>query len=150
MSPGCTQQGSKKQHCQSQIHRHLHFSPSPPVASFLVSSNPIVLASPSYLIGHPLSPICDSNENRTPALPTFAPLRKSLPQQQGEKDGEEKRRREKGSEVKESGREPLSEEGVLCYCWPGRLDCQMAGRGKKKWSLSFGGCYDRGLEKMMI
>lgn len=43
----------------------------------------IVLASASYLIRNPMAPICNSNENQTPAPSTLAPgsahLRRSNP-----------------------------------------------------------------------
>lgn len=86
--------------------------------------------SPSYLIRHPLTPICNSNENKTPALPTFTPLCKSLHHNNKEKT-------EKGEVKKVWDRGSPYQKKILCYCWPARLDCQMAKHGKKKkWSLS--------------
>lgn len=88
------------------------------------------------------------------ALPTFAPLCRSLPQQQGEKDKEEKRQREKRVRWREREKARIR-RGILCYCWPSRLDCQMAQRGWKMVSFILG-YYDRGLltqwknHKMML
>lgn len=84
--------------------------------------------SPSYLIRHPLTPICNSNENKTPALPTFTPLCKSLHHNNKEKT-------EKGEVKKVWDRGSPYQKKILCYCWPARLDCQMAKHGKKKKGL---------------
>lgn len=62
---------------------------------------PIVFASLSYLIRHPLTSICNSNENQTPTLPISTPLCLSLPQQPGD--------RRKAAERKASGIRRLRE-----------------------------------------
>lgn len=75
---------------------------------------PIVLSTPSYLIGHPLTPICNSNENQTPALPTFTPLCK-IPATTTRRNRPRRKEAMKKAPIRSR---------ILCYCWPGRSDCQ--------------------------
>lgn len=95
---------------------------------------PIVFASLSYLIRHPLTSICNSNENQTPTLPISTP---SLPFPATTT----RRQRRKAAEIKASGirrlrESPHQKRDIMLLedeivRWPSEV------RLKKKSSLSF-------------
>lgn len=109
MSLGCNPQGSKA------VQRDPNTSSTLLSSCLLFSAllSTIVLTSPSYLIGHPLTPICNSNENQTPALPTFTPFCRLLPRQQGEKDRHKKAVERKVSEVKRIGESVYQQRDIM-------------------------------------
>lgn len=112
---------------------------SPLLCSALLSSPP--LTSASYLIGHPLTVICNSNENQTPALPTISTLCRSLPQQHGPKEKKGGREKSKWCES-EWWRDPYQKRGY--YVTGGLVDWTVRWPGKGRKNVLFHSGFNNG------